>query len=216
MDNLEQHFLLDPNIIFLNHGSFGACPKPVFTTYQQWQRKLEDQPVLFLGRELSALRPTSSPGSGRLFPHRSGQPGIHPQCNPWCEYPSPGHSNFGPGDIVLTTDHEYGACDYTWEYICQHNRGNLPPAADPATGIYRHPRLWIPYGRLSPRRPKLFTSATSPHRPPYACQSRRYAPGRVIRAFLPLLMVLMHPGRWILIFPRLALIFTPVIATSGS
>jgi isopenicillin-N epimerase len=44
-------FLLDPDIVFLNHGSFGACPRPVFETYQAFQRELERQPVEFLGRE---------------------------------------------------------------------------------------------------------------------------------------------------------------------
>jgi isopenicillin-N epimerase len=44
-------FLLDPDIVFLNHGSFGACPRPVFENYQAFQRELERQPVEFLGRE---------------------------------------------------------------------------------------------------------------------------------------------------------------------
>ena len=40
-------FLLDPDVVFLNHGSFGATPKPVFAVYQEWQVKLERQPVYF-------------------------------------------------------------------------------------------------------------------------------------------------------------------------
>jgi isopenicillin-N epimerase len=46
--NLAQHFLLDPEVHFLNHGSFGACPRPVFEDYQRWQLQLERQPVAFL------------------------------------------------------------------------------------------------------------------------------------------------------------------------
>ena len=48
-------FLLDPTVIFLNHGSFGACPRPVFEKYQSLQRDLESQPVRFLVRELPGL-----------------------------------------------------------------------------------------------------------------------------------------------------------------
>jgi len=38
-------FLLNPDIHFLNFGSFGACPKPVFENYLYWQRQLEWEPV---------------------------------------------------------------------------------------------------------------------------------------------------------------------------
>ena len=49
---MKKHFLLDPNITFLNHGSFGACPKVVFDNYQYWQRELERQPVKFFTKVL--------------------------------------------------------------------------------------------------------------------------------------------------------------------
>ena len=48
-------FLLRPGIAFLNHGSYGACPRPVFDTFKRWQRTLEEQPVEFLGRRLHGL-----------------------------------------------------------------------------------------------------------------------------------------------------------------
>jgi len=52
---MKEHFLLDPDVIFLNHGSFGATPRPVFESYQRWQCELERQPVEFLGRRSDDL-----------------------------------------------------------------------------------------------------------------------------------------------------------------
>jgi len=53
--DLRAEFLLDPSVRFLNHGSFGACPRPVLERYQGWQLELERQPVLFLARRLKEL-----------------------------------------------------------------------------------------------------------------------------------------------------------------
>jgi len=55
MHSLKDLFLLDPHVVFLNHGSFGACPRPVFETYQAWQHRLEAQPVHFMAMELPGL-----------------------------------------------------------------------------------------------------------------------------------------------------------------
>jgi isopenicillin-N epimerase len=52
---LRHLFLLRPDVIFLNHGSFGACPCPVFEAYQAWQLELERQPVEFLNRRFERL-----------------------------------------------------------------------------------------------------------------------------------------------------------------
>ena len=66
---MRDQFLLNPEIIFLNHGSFGATPKPVFERYQQWQLELERQPVEFIGRRAKGLLATARAESGQLFPY---------------------------------------------------------------------------------------------------------------------------------------------------
>ncbi len=45
---LKDQFLLDPDVVFLNHDPYGACPRPVLEEYQRWQRELEREPVEFL------------------------------------------------------------------------------------------------------------------------------------------------------------------------
>ena len=46
---------LDPSITFLNHGSCGACPRPVLAAQQAWRDAMEAEPIDFLGRQLAAL-----------------------------------------------------------------------------------------------------------------------------------------------------------------
>ena len=52
---MREEFLLDPDIVFLNHGSYGAVPREVFAVFQQWQLEMERNPVQFLGRRSAAL-----------------------------------------------------------------------------------------------------------------------------------------------------------------
>jgi len=52
-------FLLRRNVVFLNHGSFGAGPWPVFEADQRWHLELERQPVEFLGRRSRELLRTA-------------------------------------------------------------------------------------------------------------------------------------------------------------
>ncbi len=117
MFNIRQYFLLDPAITFLNHGSFGATPKPVFEAYQKWQLRLEQQPVLFLGRELDGLLYDSRNALGEY---------LNAKVDDLVYIPNATHGlniiarslGLRPGGEVLTTNHEYGACDYTWDFIC--------------------------------------------------------------------------------------------------
>ena len=48
---MKSQFLLDQNITFLNHGSFGACPKSIFEEFQRFQLELETEPVEFITKK---------------------------------------------------------------------------------------------------------------------------------------------------------------------
>lgn len=52
---LRKHWMLAPDMHFLNHGSFGATPRVVLAAEQQWQVRMESQPVDFMVRELPGL-----------------------------------------------------------------------------------------------------------------------------------------------------------------
>ena len=41
-------FLLDDDIVYLNHAAYDATPRPVLESYERWQRLLERVPVDFL------------------------------------------------------------------------------------------------------------------------------------------------------------------------
>jgi isopenicillin-N epimerase len=111
-------FLLRPGITFFNHGSFGACPRPVFDTYQGWQRTLEEQPVEFLGRRISDLL---AEARARLAAY------LGTQANSLVYVPNATYGvnivarslELEPGDEVLATNHEYGACDRAWRFVCE-------------------------------------------------------------------------------------------------
>ena len=53
--SLAHHWDLDPEIIFLNHGSFGACPRAVLARQAELRRQMEEEPVRFFVRELAPL-----------------------------------------------------------------------------------------------------------------------------------------------------------------
>jgi isopenicillin-N epimerase len=116
MFNLKEYFHLDPTIIFLNHGSFGATPKPVFREYQRWQRELERQPVEFLGRRVTGLLAESRAALGDYLGTHADNI-VYTQ-NVTISLNIVAHSlDLDSNDEVLATDHEYGAMDRTWRFL---------------------------------------------------------------------------------------------------
>jgi isopenicillin-N epimerase len=110
-------FLLDPDVAFLNHGSFGACPRPVFDAYQNWQRHLETQPVRFIQREADDCLDEARQVIADYLHTRAET--LHFVRNATVGVNYIARSiKLKPGEEVLTTTHEYGAMDATWQYVC--------------------------------------------------------------------------------------------------
>src|SRR5579884_486078 len=115
---LREQFLLRPGITFLNHGSYGACPRPVFERYQAWQRELEEQPVEFMGRRRAGLLAEARAAlAGYLgadadevvyFPNVTHALNVVARSLPLRE-----------DDEILSCDHEYGALERTWSFVCK-------------------------------------------------------------------------------------------------
>src|SRR5688572_2659082 len=120
MSDLKKYFLLDPNIHYLNHGSFGATPEPVFSEYQRWQSELERQPVEFLGRRVEGLLVESRAALGKyLGTHANNL--VYTQ-NVTISLNIIARSlELGPGDEVLASDHEYGAMDRMWRFLSRES-----------------------------------------------------------------------------------------------
>ena len=117
-ENLARQFLLREDVVFLNHGSFGACPRPVFARYQEWQLELERQPVEFLGRNLTeAMRVPRIALAEELGTTPENIVGL---TNATLGLNIVAQSlDLKPGDQILTTDHEYSALEKTWAYVCR-------------------------------------------------------------------------------------------------
>lgn len=118
MFKLKKDFLLNPSVIFLNHGSFGATPKPVFKEYQRWQRELENQPVEFLGRRHNDLMLASRTALANYIGTKAENL-VYVQ-NATIGLNIVAHSlDLHEGDEVLSTNHEYGALDRTWRFLAK-------------------------------------------------------------------------------------------------
>lgn len=118
MFGLESEFLLDPRVAFLNHGSFGATPQPVFREYQRWQRELERQPVEFLARRHDELMRHAREAVAGYFGTDAANL-VFTQNVTIAVNIVARSLELGPGDQVLASDHEYGACDRTWRFLAR-------------------------------------------------------------------------------------------------
>jgi isopenicillin-N epimerase len=119
-------FLIDPDVVFLNHGSFGACPRPVFEAYQRYQRELERQPVEFMALErrfgelIDGARTALAAYVGADAGSLAFAPNASTALNTVIR-----SLRLGPGDEVLMGDAEYGGLEILWEFIAARTGARL-------------------------------------------------------------------------------------------
>ena len=117
MENFKQHFLLREDITYLNFGSFGACPKPVFEQYQKFQLELEQEPVQFISHKGLQYLETAREALGEYIGCKKED--VVFVTNPSYAVNAVAKSFLlQKDDEILSTNIEYGACDKTWEYYC--------------------------------------------------------------------------------------------------
>ena len=115
---LKSLFMLNPDIIYLNHGSFGACPKPIFDSLINWQKKLEFEPVRHLAFDVYNYLEKSRDSLSKYV--NCNQDDIIFTPNPSTALNTVIKSlDLKEDDEILTTNHEYGALVKTWNYICK-------------------------------------------------------------------------------------------------
>jgi isopenicillin-N epimerase len=113
---LSRHWALDPEITFLNHGSFGACPSPVLDAQRRVREQMEREPVQFLTREAPLLLAEAREVLGRFI-------GASPEGLAFVPNATTGLNavlrslSLDTGDELLVTDHEYNASRNALEYV---------------------------------------------------------------------------------------------------
>lgn len=111
-------WLLDPQVTFLNHGSFGACPRTVIETQQRWQRILEREPIDFFLNRLPPLmeevREALAPIMGCQADDLALVPNATSGINAVLR-----SLDLQPGDELLGINQTYGACRAALDWVAE-------------------------------------------------------------------------------------------------
>jgi isopenicillin-N epimerase len=146
-------------VAYLNHGSYGACPRPVFDAYQRIQLELEREPVEFLALQ------RSYPGRAAHARERlAAYVGADPEGIVLVPNATTGLNAFArslrlrSGDRIVGTDEEYGAMDMLWRFVAERSGAEyvrVPPeeladALDHRTRVAFFSHITSPTARLLP------------------------------------------------------------------
>ena len=100
---------LDPSVRYLNHGSFGATPRPVLDAQQRLRERMEHNPMQFFVRDWEALCDGARDALGAFLRASSDDLAFVPNATAGVNTALRALA-LAPGDELLVTDHEYNAC----------------------------------------------------------------------------------------------------------
>ena len=118
MENFARHFELDPAVTFLNHGSFGACPQVVLEAQRELRARLENEPVLFMGRQWEGMMDGVRAALGSFLGAGPDDLALVPNATAGVNTVLRSR-RFEPGDEILVTDHGYNACSNAARFVAE-------------------------------------------------------------------------------------------------
>jgi isopenicillin-N epimerase len=129
-EEFRREFALDPEVVFLNHGSFGAAPRRVLDYQAEIRRRLELNPVGFLKRELPDLMEEARACLGDYLGAEQAGLGLLPNATTGINAVARS-LRLEPGDEIVLTDHEYGAMRLLWDEVAARSGARVVVVVQP-------------------------------------------------------------------------------------
>jgi isopenicillin-N epimerase len=121
---------LDPSVTFLNHGSFGACPRTVLSVQDALRARMEAAPIEFLGRKLEGAYDDVRARLGALLACDADDLALVTNATSGVNTVLRSLS-FRPGDEILITDHGYNACNNAARWVADRFAARVTVATIP-------------------------------------------------------------------------------------
>lgn len=117
---IRHEWLLDPNKLTVNHGAYGATPKRVLAAQDEWRRRMEAQPSLFMRLTLPPALRAAADSLGRFVGAEARDLVFVDNATSGCNAVLRS-LDFAPGDEVLILSHAYGAVRNTIRYLANRH-----------------------------------------------------------------------------------------------